>query len=93
MSTAQNSNVELRLAEVADRVHGLRLDMGLSPEEVASKLDISACRGCRAAVYPWPRSQADHPDRNCPAGPRFCPFFPVPEAQSPLLSQDRSLSE
>ena len=42
MSTAQNSNVELRLAEVADRVHGLRLDMGLSPEEVASKLDISA---------------------------------------------------
>ena len=41
MSTANNSNVELRLAEVADRVHGLRLDMGLTPEEVASKLDIS----------------------------------------------------
>ena len=41
MSTSQNSNVELRLAEVADRVHGLRLDMGLTPEEVASKLDIS----------------------------------------------------
>ena len=37
----QNSNVELRLQEVADRVHGLRLDMGLTPEEVASKLDIS----------------------------------------------------
>ena len=41
MSTANNSNVELRLAEVADRVHGLRLDMGLTPEEVASKLDIT----------------------------------------------------
>ena len=41
MSTSQNSNVELRLAEVADRVHGLRLDMGLTPEKVASKLDIS----------------------------------------------------
>ena len=40
MSTA-NNNVELRLAEVADRVHGLRLDMGLTPEEVASKLDIT----------------------------------------------------
>ena len=41
MSTTNNSNVELRLAEVADRVHGLRLDMGLTPEEVASKLDIT----------------------------------------------------
>jgi len=41
MSTANNSNVELKLAEVADRVHGLRLDMGLTPEEVASKLDIT----------------------------------------------------
>ena len=40
MST-QNNDVEFRLQEVADRVHGLRLDMGLSPEEVASKLDIS----------------------------------------------------
>ena len=40
MST-QNSNVEFKLQEVADRVQGLRLDMGLTPEEVASKLDIS----------------------------------------------------
>ena len=40
MSTTDN-NVEFKLAEVASRVHGLRLDMGLTPEEVASKLDIS----------------------------------------------------
>ena len=39
MST--QNNVEFKLAEVADRVRGLRLDMGLTPEEVASKLDIS----------------------------------------------------
>ena len=40
MSTTDN-NVEFKLAEVASRVHGLRLDMGLTPEEVASKLEIS----------------------------------------------------
>ena len=42
MSTQYNdSSVELKLSEVASRVHGLRLDMGLTPEEVASKLDIT----------------------------------------------------
>ena len=35
------SNVELKLAEVADRVKGLRMDMGLSPEETAAKLELS----------------------------------------------------
>ena len=36
-----DGNVELKLAEVADRVKGLRLDMGLTPEEAASRCDIS----------------------------------------------------
>ena len=35
------AGVELKLAEVADRVKGLRLDMGLTVAEAAAKLDIS----------------------------------------------------
>ena len=35
------SSVEFKLQEVADRVRGLRMDMGLTPEEAAARLDLS----------------------------------------------------
>ena len=41
-TTSGGVNLEFKLAEVASRVHGLRLDMGLTPEEIAGKLDITA---------------------------------------------------
>ena len=34
------SSVEFKLQEVADRVKGLRMDMGLTPEEAAARLDL-----------------------------------------------------
>ena len=36
-----NNNVELKLQEIADRVKGIRLDLELTPKEMAEKIDLS----------------------------------------------------
>ncbi len=41
MAENQNMEVEAKLLEVAGRVKALRLDMGLSVEEAASKLELT----------------------------------------------------